>query len=165
MDCSLPVSSVYGISQARILEWVDGLRGWQSKLQKLHKLVNRFVIPVNLTTSCKVPGSFAPEHMRNLASPCETEVKVLVAWSYLTLCNPTDCGLPGFSAHGFLQTRMLEWVAIPFSRGSSSPRDWTRSPALQILYCLSHQGSPCLTLYHDLALCPHGFRNCLSKNL
>ena len=33
---------------------------------------------------------------------------------------------PGFSAHGIFQTRMLEWVAIPFSRGSSWPRDWTQ---------------------------------------
>ena len=36
------------------------------------------------------------------------------------------CGLPGASLHGFLQAKILEWVAIPFSRGSFSPRDWTR---------------------------------------
>ena len=35
------------------------------------------------------------------------------------LCNPMDCGLPGSSIHGILQTRILEWVAISFSRGSS----------------------------------------------
>ena len=34
--------------------------------------------------------------------------------------------LPGFSVHGILQTRILEWVAVPFSRGSSQPRDWTQ---------------------------------------
>ena len=43
-----------------------------------------------------------------------------------TLCNPVDCSPPGFSVHGILQARILEWVAIPFSRGSSRPRDQTQ---------------------------------------
>ena len=43
-----------------------------------------------------------------------------------TLCDPMDCSLPGFSVHGILQARILEWVAIPFSRRSSQRRDWTR---------------------------------------
>ena len=42
-----------------------------------------------------------------------------------TLCNPVDCSPPGFSVHGILQARILEWVAMPSSRGSSWPRDWT----------------------------------------
>ena len=42
-----------------------------------------------------------------------------------TLCYPMDCSLPGFSVHGILQTRILEWVAISFPRGSSQPRDQT----------------------------------------
>ena len=53
------------------------------------------------------------------------EVKVLVARSCLTLCNPIVCSLPGSSAHGIFQARILEWVIIPFSRGSSLPRDQT----------------------------------------
>ena len=48
-----------------------------------------------------------------------------VTQSCLTLCNPVDCSLPGFSIHGILQVRILEWVTISFSRGSSWPRDWT----------------------------------------
>ena len=51
---------------------------------------------------------------------------VLVAWSHLTLCNPVDCNLQGSPAHGILQARILEWVAIPFSGGSSQPRDPTQ---------------------------------------
>ena len=43
----------------------------------------------------------------------------------LTLCDSTDCSPPGSSVHGILQARILEWVAIPFSRGSSQPRDQT----------------------------------------
>ena len=46
-------------------------------------------------------------------------VKVLVAQLCPTLCNPMDCSLPGSSVHGILQARILGWVAIPFSRGSS----------------------------------------------
>ena len=53
------------------------------------------------------------------------KVFVLAPQSYLTLCNPVDCS-PLSSIHGILQTRMLEWVAIPFSRGSSRPKDWTQ---------------------------------------
>ena len=49
---------------------------------------------------------------------------MLVAQLCLTLCDPVDCNLPGISVHGILQARILEWVAIPFSRGCSQPRDW-----------------------------------------
>ena len=49
-----------------------------------------------------------------------------VTQSCLTLCDPMDCSLPGSSVHGIFQARILEWVAISFSRGSSRPRDWTR---------------------------------------
>ena len=43
----------------------------------------------------------------------------------LTLCDPMNCRLPGSSVHGILQSRMLEWVAMPLYRGSSQPRDRT----------------------------------------
>ena len=55
--------------------------------------------------------------------PC---VCVLVTQSCPTLCDPVDYSLPGSSAHGILQARILEWVATPFSRGSSQPRYWTQ---------------------------------------
>ena len=54
------------------------------------------------------------------------KLKVLVAQSYPTLSDPMDCTLPGSSVPGILQTRILEWVAIPFSKGSSRPRDGTQ---------------------------------------
>ena len=44
----------------------------------------------------------------------------------LTLCDPMDCSLPGSLVHGVLQARILEWVAISFSRRSSQTRDQTR---------------------------------------
>ena len=55
----------------------------------------------------------------------------VVKWSEVTqscptLCDPMDCSLPGSSVHGIFQARILEWVAISFSRRSSWPRDRTR---------------------------------------
>ena len=50
---------------------------------------------------------------------------VLVPQLCLTLCDPVDYRPLGSSVHGILQARILEWVAIPFSRGSSWPRDQT----------------------------------------
>ena len=51
------------------------------------------------------------------------KVKVLVIQLCLTLCDPLDCSPPGSSVHGILQARILEWVVIHFSRGSSQPRE------------------------------------------
>ena len=48
------------------------------------------------------------------------------AQSYLTLYVPTDCSPPGSSVHEIIPAKILEWVAMPSSRGSSRPRDWTR---------------------------------------
>ena len=63
----------------------------------------------------------------------EGKVKVLVIQSYLFVTSGTVAhhGIPPSSVHGILQVRMLEWVAIPFSRGSSWTRDWARVSALQ----------------------------------
>ena len=45
-------------------------------------------------------------------------------YSCPTLCNPMDCSLPGSSVRGIFQARVLEWVAVFFSKRSSQPRDW-----------------------------------------
>ena len=57
-----------------------------------------------------------------------------------------DCRPPGSSIHGILQARTLEWVAIPFSRGSSQTGVWTRISHIagRFFTCLSHQGSKSL---------------------
>ena len=52
-------------------------------------------------------------------------MKVLVAQFYLHFCDPVDSSLQGSSVHGVLQARVLEWVVMLFSRGSSRPRDQT----------------------------------------
>ena len=62
-----------------------------------------------------------------------------------------DCSLPGSSVLGILQARKLEWVAIPFSRGSSYPKHWTWSPALQAYSIRSElPGKPCWFRSHCL---------------
>ena len=66
------------------------------------------------------------------------KVKVLVLLSCLDFCNIMDCSLSGFSVPGILQAEILEWVAMPFSKGSSPPRDQTGFPNYkQILYHLN----------------------------
>ena len=51
---------------------------------------------------------------------------ILVGNAVVTLLQPHERSPPGSSVHEILQARMLEWIAIPFSRGSSQPRDWTQ---------------------------------------
>ena len=67
------------------------------------------------------------------------KVKVKVDQSCLTLCDLMD-----YTVHGILQTRILEWVAIPFSRGSSQTRDQTQVSLItgRFFYHLNHKGSP-----------------------
>ena len=72
------------------------------------------------------------EESAHLYSACHgtvlgmTKSSVKVAQLCPTLCDPMDCSLPGSSVHGIIQARILEWVAIPFSRGSSWPRNRTQ---------------------------------------
>ena len=66
-----------------------------------------------------------------------------VAKSCLTLCDPKDCSPPDSSVHGILQARILEWVAMPSSRGSSQPRDQTHVSCIECGFLpLSHLGVP-----------------------
>ena len=99
--------------------------------------------------------------LRNLYTGQETTVRIgheTTDWSQIaqscpTLCDPMDCSLPGFSIHGILQARILEWIAISFSRRSSWPRDWTQVSHLvgRCFNHLSHQGS--LKLGTDYVYC------------
>ena len=109
-------SSVFGISQARILEWVaiSFSRGSSRPRNQthisylLHWQAGFFFF---FTTSANWEVLFNPES--------ESKTESEVTQSCPTLCNPTDYSLPGSSVHGIFQARVLEWVAIAFSRGSS----------------------------------------------
>ena len=99
MDCSLPGFSVHGILQARTLEWV-------AISFSIYAIVYANVASINWYDS--------------------NSLKVKVTHLCPALFDPMDCSLPGSSVLGILQSRILEWVAVPSSRGSSWPRDWTR---------------------------------------
>ena len=86
--------------------------------------------PLNTTASISAPGTVC-----------------MCTQSCLTLRDPMDCSLPGSSAHGIFQARILEWVAISSSRGCSHPRDQTCISCVscigrQVLYHKRHLGSP-----------------------
>ena len=230
MDCSPPGSSVHGISQARILEWVSNIISQFSWVQSLSR-VRLFVTPwtaacqasLSITNSWSLlklmsiksvmpsshhvipfsscpqslpaPGSFPKSQLftwggqsigvsasesvlpmntqdwspsawtgwislqskglsrvfsnttvqkhqffcAQLSSPSNSHIntrplekpsnvmnEMKSAQSCPTLCDPTDCSLLGSSLHGILQARILEWIAISFSRGSSQLRDRTQ---------------------------------------
>ena len=73
------------------------------------------VIPISETENCLIAILIITIHKwSEVAQSCPTP------------CNPMDCSLPGSSVHGIFQARILEWVAISFSRRSFQPRDWTR---------------------------------------
>ena len=79
-------------------------------------------------------------------------ILVKVVQLCLTLCDPMDCSSPGSSVLRILQTRILEWVTKPFSRGSSRHRDQTRVSYVscigrRILYHYSHLRSPPPQIY------------------
>ena len=83
--------------------------------------------------------------------PPDTKLQsVLFTQSCLTLCNPVDCSPPGSSVHGILQERILEWVAMPSSRGSSQPRDQTLvsciAGRLFIIWATNHNKATSMTV-------------------
>ena len=91
------------------------------KLQKFHKKRFKFCDTVHFFLDIKHIHS-----NNNNTNYLLDLVSSKVAQSCPTLCSPMDCSLPGSSVHGIFQARVLEWVAISFSRGSSRPRDWTQ---------------------------------------
>ena len=75
-----------------------------------------------------------------LGSPLYPTCVCVSARSFLTLCSPADCSLPGSSVVGIVQARILKWVAISYSSGSSHLRDWT------LVSCVSKLAGTCSTI-------------------
>ena len=109
MNCSPPGSSVHGVFQARILEWLP--------FPFPGDLPYPGVEPTSPTLQAGSLQSEPPGKPRTLP--------VIVAQLYLTLCNLKDCSPSGSSFHGVFQARILEWVTISISRGSSQLSDQT----------------------------------------
>ena len=106
MGYSPPGSSVHGILQARILEWVamPSSRGSSPGIEPRS--------PALQVDSFLSEPSGKPIHI-----PMKNESRSVMPDSL----RPLD-----YTVHGILQARILEWVTFPFSRGSSQPRDWTQ---------------------------------------
>ena len=102
MAYSLPGSSVHGTLQARILE----------------------------SLPFPSPGDLPDQRIKPVSPAAAADAAAKSLQSRPTLCDPMDCSLPGFSVHGILQARTLEWVAISFSL----------LHCRQILYRLSYKG-------------------------
>ena len=79
----------------------------------------------------RVTQNFLCDKMSFPVKTFYSKVKMKVVQSCLTLCDPMDCSPPGFSVHGIPLARILEWVAIPFSRGLPNLEIDPWSPALQ----------------------------------
>ena len=111
-NCSLPGSSLHGILQARVLEWVAISFSRGSSWSRDRTWV-----------SCILGRRF------NLWATREARMCVCMCVNWLQSCptlhDPMGYSLPGSSVHGIFQTRILEWVAMASSRGSSRLRDGT----------------------------------------
>jgi len=90
------------------------------------------------------------QHTRLLCPPLFPESEV--AQSCPTLCDPVDCSPPGSSVHGILQVRILEWIAVSFSRGSSQPWSLLKFMSIESVMLSNH-----LILCHPLLLLPSIF--------
>ena len=129
MDCSPPGSSVHGVFQARVgadkyclipLIWGTWIVKFivRKNTGRCWWLEWRWGIGV----WCLIRTELQFRKVKNLGDRWRWELW-LVAQSFLALCDPMDCSLLGSSVHGILQARILEWVAMPSSRGFSQPRD------------------------------------------
>ena len=99
----------------------------EKKIKRIYRTSQNIRI-INVFLESLLSGSFPYLGVTvHLTSLSESEVPQ----SCLTLCNTLDYSLPGSSIHGILQARIVKWVAISFSRGSSWPRDQTGSWTLQ----------------------------------
>ena len=129
MDCSLPGSSVHGIFQARVLEWgaivFSEIRlcccccccyvAWVVS----DSVRSRRRQPTSLSHPWDSPGKNTGVGCHFLLQCMKVKSQSEVAQSCLTLSDPMDCSLPGSFVHGIFQSRVLEWVAISFSRNKT----------------------------------------------
>ena len=89
----------------------------------------------------------------------------VITQSCLTLCYLLGCNLPGSSVHGILQARILEWVAIPFSRESSWPKDWTQVSHIEgQFFTIWATREACYSVYFSLSI-KKSFSMAIKENL
>ena len=89
-----------------------------------------------------------------------------VAQSCPTLCDPMDCSLPGSSVHGIFQAKVLEWIAISSSRGSSRPRDQTQISHIvgRRFTIWATREARCIVLDKCMMICIHDYGGLVSRS-
>ena len=149
MDCGLPGSS-HGIFQARVLQWVaiSFSRGSSPPgdwTQVPHTVGRRFTVWATREVLSIVYIQYYLSY-RYIISKRYTsfmkwsEVKVSCVWLFAIAMN--------YTVHGILQARILEWVALPFSSGSSQPRDWTKISHIEGRFCTSWHTREAPSIYN-----------------
>ena len=126
---SLPGSPVPGTLQARILDWVaiSFSNAWKWK-GKVNSLSHVRLLAIPWAAALQAPPSMGfsrQEYWSGVPLPSPKLIQCAVSKSCPALCHPIDSSLPGSSVHGILQARILEWVAMPSSGGSSRLRNQT----------------------------------------
>ena len=160
VDCRPSGSPAHGILQGRILEWVAISYSRRSCRPRDQPVLLFYFIIFNILISFLSSDPHTNTESwqgRDCYLLCvhvsvyvcvSVSVSVCVCvcmcmlslFSHVQLCNPMECSTPDSSVHRILQARILEWVAMPSSRGSSRPRDWTR---VSYASCIGRWG-----LYH-----------------
>ena len=112
---------IHGNSHSSTINYCPGVGTTQNIHTKIHTLWTIF------TVKCGIQQLHTKQH------GCIANIMICQWVKSLWLCNPMVCSPPGSSIHGIFQARVLEWVAISFSRESSWPRDQTHR--------LNHQGN------------------------
>ena len=108
--------TAYGRYSIKTVQWMNKRTNKSGKISKIYFIAKK----------ARCSGSLF--FNSSLYIYTHTHAFVYVCWvtqSCLTFCKPMDCSPSGSSIHGILQAGILEWVAIPFSTGSSRPRDRT----------------------------------------
>ena len=116
-----PSSQVFAIPSPLFPTSSKG-HAWVGRRQNRQKLIDSMGSDRSILRLSQVPGPTPYQIFFTVPAPC---VGVLSHFSHVRLCNSMDCSPPGSSVHGIFQARILEWVAMPSSRGSSWPRNQT----------------------------------------
>ena len=165
IDSSPPGSPVPGILQARTLEWI-AISFSNAKSVYLISMCVCMCVCVLFTQSCPTlcdPMDYSPPDssvhgilQARTRVDCHTLLQTSVQFSAVTqscpiLCSLMDCSPPDSSVHGILQARILEWVAMPFPRGSSQPWDQTQVSCFASRFFTSDPpGKPCFTIINTI---------------